>query len=549
MAGKIKLNSPRMDSLYASMRQEQQRLEDAAALVSRIAAGLDMDVSARAGIDASLDALRRQLQQQAENMNQMRQLAQLSAAGICEKDEQLANEARGMVYDMRQMLNSASAAGVGAAGAVGTAHGLSPTIPPWSLGAQEESGMVNGFLGMLGGNGLLQPTYPPNEGVNLTGLSTAPLHNLDLHMSAEDWEKTLQNGAFTLLGMGALGTLGTGVLGAAGFFSNTAVASTMGTKKPLTSGGTTKKTGSSSGGSKKEGFFDKVGKTLTKGAVKVSEGLQKGAQTFAKGAEKVTNGVKEILQTKPAQYLIDAGGDILSMGGDITSFIWNYITVDTAGMASDVYGFCNNGINFMQDLEATFSHLAGDLFTALGNEDEAAWWYNEAQIANDANGIAGDFNREGFETLGNIAEGVDTVNNVYKITDGIKSMFESGGKIIGALGEKEWADAGKKIFELSGWKVPKDIAGITTLEAYEISLHKGKLWGDKAKAYKELIGNSNLLYKYATSDEGELLKTAMENTAIGKPFAKLWDLFEKYADKSEELPGADTTSSSAGGRF
>lgn len=575
------MNTPRMDSLYSAMRQEEQRLQDASALVSRIAAGLDMDVSARAGIDAALDSIRRQLEQQAEHMARMQMLARTAAAGIAEQDEKLAGEARGLHYNMNQFLSGASAAGFGGMMAGALPHGLlSPTVPPWSLGAQEGASMAGSLVGLLGGNGsgLLEQT----GGVSLGTLLANQLVRPEPHLSDADWQQCTQNAAFAALG--ALG--GIGVAGGASFFSNTAVGATMGNKKPLKTDTTTKKKSGkkTSNPTTSSNFWqqgvntilsakEKVEKKVESARKKVEDTFEDFEEHIYETAEKnpfvgywyngtmatvslVTHdseGIlkygKKILAQKPVQCLIDAGGDILSMGGDLLGYAENVVTGDMLGAASDMYGFCNSTINLYQDLEAGFSYWAGDLFTALGNEDEAANWYTDAAAANDADGIAGGFDLGGNEILGGVAEVVDTANDLYKIGDGFKSLWESGGKILDKLGNKELGEAGKKLFELSGWKIPQGMDGITTAEAFETlsEAEQVKQITQKLKTYKALFSDGKLALKYEEAiEDGELLETVWENSAIGKPISKLWNFFEDLIE-DVDAPTIDNAGGGGGG--
>jgi hypothetical protein len=191
MGKRIKLIPARMKDLWNAMTREEQRLQDAANAVARIAAALEMEVAAKANIDASLAALQRQLKQQANNMQTMQQLAQMAASEMDAQDAALAKEAKGVVYNVQQ--TAAAAAMLSNPQWNGTRGGL-------NLDAMANVDMLSHLTSLLGP----QPGIPLDtlNGVSLTTLMKQELGANDTRMTNAFIASCMKNPVYQLAGLG-----------------------------------------------------------------------------------------------------------------------------------------------------------------------------------------------------------------------------------------------------------------------------------------------------------------------------------------------------------
>lgn len=152
----IKLNAARMLLLRAAMKKEELRLQNTASQVARIAAGLEMEVAAKSNIDASLNNLRKQLKQDSEYMGTMQRMADLAIEELSKKDEDLANQARGLNYTAQQIVGAVSSAQIltGTAEYSTTAAGSSGAMrSPLDLTSQliaDAAQKIGGLFGLAG---------------------------------------------------------------------------------------------------------------------------------------------------------------------------------------------------------------------------------------------------------------------------------------------------------------------------------------------------------------------------------------------------------------
>lgn len=515
MGKKIKLIPARMESLWIAMNREQQRLQAAAAAVARIAASLEMEVAAKANIDASLAALQRQLKQQAVNMQTMQQLAQMAASEMDAQDAALAKEAKGVVYNAQQ---------TAAAGAMLTNSNWNGTRGGLDLSAMANVDMLSHMTALLGP----QPGIPLDtlNGVSLTTLLKQELGANDTRMTDAFVASCMKNPVYQLAGLGLV--------------ASTTREGMDAIVKPKSSG----KSKKPSQPQQEAGFFqwgkdavNKIGSKVSKGAEEVQkkaketkkwaeEKLEKGWKSVKKTAKDISNNkyVKKYteLYGQGLAYSWELTGDILTVGGDIVGFASSCATGQPLDMVSDGYGFVNDCFTMYQDAEALLRQACGNVFTVLGNEEEAAQWYADAAASAEREGIADELYHAGFDEAGLVVEVVDGVNVAYNTYTGVTGFFESVEKI-GDLWKKDGFKAAREsMFELTGWKIPDDMG---TSQAVE----------DFIARRKDIAGNFNLAYKYIDSAlDGNFLETFGFNTAPGKiikPFAEAKEEFEAFWER------------------
>lgn len=516
MGKRIKLIPARMESLWTAMAREQQRLQDAAAAVARIAASLEMEVAAKANIDASLAALQKQLKQQAANMQTMQQLAQTAVSEMDAQDAALAGQAKGLVYDVRQ---------TAAAGAMLSNLQWNGTRGGLDLSAMANVDMLSNMTALLGP----QPGIPLDtlNGVSLTTLLKQELGATDTRMTDTFLASCMNNPIYQLAGLGLAGATREGM---------DAIV------KPKSSGKSTKK--SQSQPQTQAGFFqwgkdavNKIGSKVSKGA----EEVKKKAKEAKKWAEeKLDEGwavVKKVANNKQVKTLRESymqslnygwqvTGDVLSIGGDILGLAANCASGDMLGATSDGYSMINDCFVFYQDGEAMLQQAFGNVFTVLGNEEEAERWYTDAQASSEREGIADEFYHGGFDEVGAIVEVVDGVNVAYKTWTGFEGFVENAGKIGTALfDDKNFAAAKELILEQTGWKIPNALGEDSTL-------------ADLIGRRKDVAGNIGLAYKYIDGIlEGDFFETFLDNTGLGKPVGKVADADESFEEFIERLMG------------
>lgn len=519
MGKKIKLIPARMESLWIAMNREQQRLQAAAAAVARIAAALEMDVAAKANIDASLAALQKKLKQQAANMQTMQQLAQMAASEMDAQDAALAKEAKGVVYNAQQ---------TAAAGAMLSNPQWNGTRGGLNLSAMANVDMLSHMTALLGP----QPGIPLDtlNGVSLTTLLKQELGATDTRMTDAFVASCMKNPVYQLAGLGLVaGTTREGMDVIA---------------KPKSTG----KSKKTSQPQQEAGFFqwgkdavNKIGSKVSKGAEEVQkkakeakkwaeEKLEKGWKSVKKTAKDISNNkyVKKYteLYGQGLAYSWELTGDVLTVGGDIVGFASSCVSGQPLDMVSDCYSFVNDCFTMYQDGEAMLEQIFGTVHTVLGNEEEAARWFADAAASSEREGVADEFYHGGLDEIGAIVEVVDGVNVAYKTYTGFDKFVENAGKIGTALfDDKNFAAAKELILEQTGWKIP-DVLGEDSALADII--------GQK----KDVAGNIGLAYKYIDGIlEGDFFETFLDNTGLGKPVGKVVDAKESFEEFIERLMG------------
>lgn len=548
----IKLNAARMLLLRAAMKKEELRLQNTASQVARIAAGLEMEVAAKSNIEASLNNLRKQLKQDAEYMGTMQRMADLAMEELSKKDEDLANQARGLNYTAQQIVGAASSAHMSAeaAGNSTTAAGVSSsTSSPLNLASQmiADAAQKIGGLFDLAGDGI---------GDALQGISLEQLAVGNQTSAAGTAQPGQTAGALAVLA--GVGMAITGALDAIlNSFSGKGRPSGQTTTKKTTSSKTTAKKTSS----KKKSMWDKLGDKLEgagawvagkaedavdaaadavkDGAKWVGDKVEEAAEAVTDGAKwvgekasdagkwigekagDVWNAAKTVANSKPVEYLWDMGGSVVGGGADILSFCGNVSTGKMGEAVLDGYSFINNFFDFSQDSVALFSYGVGAGAEALGAKQSAVdYFYDYAEDYANREGLAGELHGSGFEGVGYAVDIVDFSVGTYKTVTGF-------GKLGSTLDGMSWSSLGDlkdNLFTLSGWK---DVGSLK--DAADLSA--------QINHYNDFSSNVKLGYKYVDGFFGEdgLLLTALKNTSVGKPGAGLITTIEDYLDLLKEV--------------
>lgn len=552
----IKLNAARMLLLRAAMKKEELRLQNTASQVARIAAGLEMEVAAKSNIDASLNNLRKQLKQDSEYMGTMQRMADLAIEELSKKDEDLANQARGLNYTAQQIVGAVSSAQIltGTAEYSTTAAGSSGAMrSPLDLTSQliaDAAQKIGGLFG-LAGDGM---------GDALQGVSLEQLAAGNQTSAAGSAQPGQTAGALAVLaGAGmAITTALDAILNS--FSGHGSTSGTTATKKTSSSKKTTKKTSS-----KKKSMWDKLGDKLedagdwvaekaedavdaatdaVKDGVKwVGDKVEEAAEAVTDGAklvgEKVSDAgkwvsdkagdvwevAKTVADSKPVEYLWDMGGSVVGGGADILSFCGNVSAGKMGEAVQDGYSFINNFFDFSQDSVALFSYGVGAGAEALGAKQSAVdYFYDYAEDYANREGLAGELHASGLDEVGYVVDTIDFSVGTYKAVTGF-------GKLSSTLDGMSWSSLGDlkdNLLTLSGWK---DVGSLK--DAADLSA--------QIDHYKDFSSNVKLGYKYVDGAFGEdgLLLTALKNTSAGKPGVGLITTIEDYLDLLKEVSESD----------
>ena len=562
----IKLVDVRMMVLRAAMKKEEQRLQNVADQVARIAAGLDMDLKSSAGIDEILAKLRKNLKKQSNNWAVMQQLAEQAAAELHQKDADVARKAKGLDYSARQFAQSvqttAFSSAAGGKLVQDVAHpslGLSALN---KLDLTQELGELFGGIGRKFGDAL--------QGVSLGELSgdslTASLNGVLDRIEVED----------------VLTAAGAGVAGMAGIMGLTALFDSAKPERPpmaavkiptsLHANTASQAANALSGynksakGEKKdvldylgEGFnwvadkAEDAGEAVWGGmkwvgekAVDAGEAAWDGMKWVGEKAvdtgeaiwngmlwldeksmefgETLWNGAKAVAESKPVEYLWDMGGSVIGGGADILSFCGNVATLQWGDAVADGYSFINNFFDFAQDGSALFIYGMGAGAEALGvDQSKLDYLYGEAEDYHNRNGLAGELHAEGLDTAGTVVDGLDWVEGTYKTVTGFNKLHK-GEVFKKGQSWKEYLNTG------FGWKTVDDLAD--TAE-----------YADQVKYYSDLASNVDTGFKYVDGFKEEglmgLLKTVWDESVSGKnaegakkSLSGLGDLFTWAADQN-----------------
>lgn len=575
MSGKtIKLNSTRLLAMRAALKKEESSLQSAAAQVARIASGLDMEVAARANIDASLTKLRKLLKQDAENMSTMQSMADLAMSELTKKDEDLAERADGLKNTMQRFTSLAGAA----AAAAGTAETLSGTITenakvlvPLNLPSQLAADAMEKLSDLFG----LSDRGIWDSLTAATGLS-------DLFDRVSEFGGT----ADILAEAGNMRTDTGGMLYKDnGFISISDIATTAcvvgvpagvllagsclsGGSGRRDSSGTKASASTSSGSSKskKKSVLDSLGGAWNKavdtasGVVdwvgdkasdvvdyvgdKVSDvvdtvedkvsgvidtvgdvgkaamdGLNWLGQRSLEAGEKIWDVGKAVANSKPVEYLWETGGDVLSGVADVGSFMLHVGTGDFKSAALDGYSLINNCFDCGQDLAATFVSTIGVGADLLGADDDLVQRiYDSCDEVAGRDGLAGELHASGLDTLGNALDVLDMGVSAYKIGGGIAKFKTSWGKM-------DWDTLGDfrdNMLTMSGWKTGDSLQDLTqfeqTLTKYENITSNVKLGYKYLDGLKETLsgGDGGIFEDGGLLGDGGFINTVLGNTSAGK---------------------------------
>lgn len=513
MAG-IKLVPGRMAQLRQTLNTEQARLQETADQLARIAASLDMELKARQSIDSNLTRLRSDLKRQAGNMGTMVGLANTAEAGLAETDQDLANKASELLYTMRQMMQSA--------GAAGGAGSTSPSFPKTSftLGSLLDTSAFEAVSDFF--------TVANNKLVNEIDLGI-------LSKQARDYLSTLGTPAGISAALGGV-MAGTGLSSLLSALNNRGKVLGASSQKATAEKTSTKK--------KKETWQDKLkgfGSSITNAASNVWEGTKEAVSDTWEGAKdlasdvwdgakdlasdtwegakdlasnvwegakdtgsNIWNTAKDIANSKPMEYVWEMGGSAVGGLGDVFSFCVNVGKGDFTAAAADTYSFVDNFFDFSQDLSALGAYGLGAGFEALGigGDDVMDRAIEMADEISGRDGLKGELEASGFDTAADIVGGVDATVNTYKFVTGIGSLKDDIGGIFTA--KDHGAELKKVLFESSGWKLPS-----TMTDSNAVLQGIGKS--------DALFSNVDLAYKYVDgflTDSG--LETILSNTQLGK---------------------------------
>lgn len=526
----IKMNPVRMLLLRAALKKEELRLQNAASQVARIASGLEMEVAAKANIDASLSRLRKQLKQDSEDMATMQRMADLAMSELTKKDEDLANRARNLDGTMHRFTSLAAAAA-----ALGTV--TASTSPLLNLGSQIalDAGNRLGSLFDLADNDLMDTIISSSGLDGLIG-DTSGMYEY--------------NGNGNIPFSGA--AVAAGAVGAIGVATGVAAASALtdlwdhrGVKQMTSS--SSGNTGSSKKSKKKKGLLSSIGSAFG-GAVdwvgdKVSDATDyvgdkfsdavdwasdklsdakdavvDGAKWVGDKAGDVWDGVKKVANSKPVQYVLDMGGSLVGAVADVGSFCGNIVTGRWDLAAIDTYSVINNFFDFSQDLSALAVYGIGAGMDAFGASDNAVQYcYDFAEDYANREGLAGELGAAGWETGETVLEAVDLGVGAYKFGSGL-SKFQT------AWSEMEWNDLGDlkdNLLSMSGWKDGDSLEKLTgvpkQIEQYEIITSNVELGYKYVDGLVENISSDGGIFDDGgLLGDGGLINTMLSNTSPGK---------------------------------
>lgn len=561
----IKLNPVRLLLLRAAIKKEEQRLQNAANQVARIAASLEMEVAAKANIDASLSQLRRQLKQDSEDMATMQHMADLAMSELTKKDEDLAVQARNLDGTMHRFTSLAAAA-------------MTPdtinngALPLLNLGSQLalDAGSRLGSLFDLADLDLMDAIIGSNGLDGLIGDTSAMYKH---------------NGSD---GFGVLA--GAGIAGAAGVAAGAAAVSAVtgfwdsapNQKKSVSKKGSKSK--------KKKGFFsgvgsaiggawnwasdkvsdaadyvgdkfsdvaDYVGDKLTDAVDYVGDKFSDAKDAVVDGAKWIGNkagdvwdGVKKVANSKPVQYVLDMGGSLVGAVADVGSFCGNVVTGRWDLAAIDTYSVIDNFFDFSQDLSALAVYGIGSGLDAFGaNDDVVQHCYDFAEDYATREGLAGELGAAGWEEGEMFLDGVDLAVGAYKLGGGISKFQTNWSKM-------EWNDLGDlkdNLLSLSGWKSGDSLETLTgipkKIEQYEIITSNVELGYKYVDGLVENVGSDGGIFDDGgLLGDGGLINTMLKNTSPGKLIDSLFKSGEggyELSEKIKESISPETTPAAA----
>ena len=566
----IKLIDVRMMALRAAIKKEEQRLQDVADQVARISAGLDMELKSSSGIEEILSKLRNNLKKQSGNWTVMHQLAQQASADLHQKDEELAQKARGLNYSARQFVQS------GLASTIGGKLVPNVAVPLLGLSALNKLDLTQGLGELFDGVG--SGFGDALQGVSLGELSTQGNHSAEtgevLGATAErDSGNILDNVIDSLKGVGAgVGTaymVGTHVLqalfdtptkeqrssavrtGVAAISSalasgdqtklNDAVDAWIETQKREALAISKEKAEQLTAETGREHAVDSWGNVYD-----VQERQEWQAEENAKEEawkaeqerlanrnilEKAWDGMKAVANSKPVEYSGEIVGDVIETGGSLVSYVDRLLKLDYVGAASAGYNFINGFFETAQDADALLTYRFGGVFDALGMQDMADEYYAEAEVKAGREGLADELHATSWgDGFGYAIDIIDIGVASYELASGAQELDS-------AIDGMSWT-TGEEIIDnlltLSGWK-----------DAGKLGKTAGM--AERIDHYSDIISNVGTGHKYVEGlsegllGEDGLFMTMLGNTSPGKIGwgvpgigQKILDLIEAAASENDD---------------
>ena len=518
---KIKLLDARMAEMETALTREADRLQNTADQVARIAAGLDMDLKASAGIEELLKKLRVNLKNQSSNLAAMRQLAQQASAGLRQKDDELAGQAGGLDYTMRQFsqrVQNAAALG-GAASLAGEATERAPSL---GMSFWEKMDATENLSGLFAGAG--SGLAGALQGVQLGDLAQGAGGGLSFFGNDR---------VQAALGAAGAGTVAmAGIMGLAALLDKNRLGTTSTTLTDLEKTfvfnvdprtaqmnekidwaqsrvdqmlGIVRTSGEKSTVDPADllkdslsGALSGAGDGLNWMSEKAVDGATWAGEKAADAGLAIWNGAKEIAGSKPVEYIVDMGGSVIGGGADILSLCLNVVQGNWAGVASDGYSFINNFFDFSQDGCALFAYGVGTGAEALGMDpDKAQFFYDYAEDYSNRNGLAGELRAEGAEGAATFVDVLDygaTLIDTATLLDGMWT-----GETFKNI--KSGKDA---LLTGFGWKQLEEVTD----------------YNSQLKYYSDLFSNVKTGYKYLDGfgEDGllGLAKASWDNSLPGK---------------------------------
>ena len=210
---------------------------------------------------------------------------------------------------------------------------------------------------------------------------------------------------------------------------------------------------------KEKSTFDKIKDGLCKGINDFIEGekenwsgfmeetgdwVENQVEDFQTNWDGVVSDVNDFVDEHPSvQYTLDTAESFGKTMGDAISGSMALAKGDYIKFASKTYSAWNNITDTGQNANALLSHGIGNLFGALGNEDEAQFWKEYAASEADKDGIKNELVPALGSGAGTVIDVLDTVNATYSTVTGLTSLVS---------GVAEAESIGEVFQSFSSWK-------------------------------------------------------------------------------------------------
>jgi len=252
-------------------------------------------------------------------------------------------------------------------------------------------------------------------------------------------------------------------------------------------------------GSKIEKAAKSVGKAVTKTAQKIGKAVSDTAVTMWDGA-------KAIYTSKPFSYVKDITLDILSVPKQVLSFTKNVATGNFLGVCSNVVSIVNLPYLLGQDAIAVVMYGIGKGAETFGNQKMAEKAYAIADDYIDRNGLQDELRDMGWDAAADVYGGIKTAADTVDIIKDLGDLTKGGGKVLDAIKNGDKQAIGEGLFDLTGLKRGKEIAGYT---GYDSTLKKIAAYGSNIKKADKYITGAF---------EGKPVETFVGSTDLVKPF-------------------------------